>query len=240
MPKNSHFIFASVLLVSIATAANSQAVAPQAPPVNQVHMTATGATEVQQDVITITLRATKDGIDAAAVQAHLKSVVDTALQEGRIDAKVGQLSIRSGALGLYPRYGKDSKIVGWQGTGDVILDGRDLIKISKLAGRIQGMNISNVQFGLSPEENNLAQSTAQSMAISNFKGKAESITRQFGFTGYTLRDIVVSTGDGSQPRPQFMAMQMRGVSGIASDAPVPVEAGRTAVNVAVSGTIQMH
>lgn len=237
--KNSSIIFVYAFLAVSVLDANSQTISPpsSAPSSNIVHLSATGATEVLQDVLTITLRVTKDGMDAATVQAHLKSVLDAALQEGRTDAKAGQLSVRSGAFGLNPRYGKDSKIVGWQGTADVIIGGRDLVKLSKLAGRIQGMNVASVQFGLSPEENSLAQSTAQSLAITNFKSKAESITRQFGFAGYTLRDIVVSAGDGNQPRPQFMAMQMRSVE---SDAPVPVEAGRAAVSVSVSGSIQMQ
>lgn len=234
--------FISALLLATVFDANSQATAPAAlaPPTNIVHLGATGVVEVQQDTLTVTLRATKDGVDAAAVQAHLKLVLDGALQEGRAVARAGQLSIRSGALGLNPRYGKDSKIVGWQGTADVVLEGRDLVNISQLSGRIQGMNIAALQFGLSEAERALAQAAAQSLAITSFKLKADSITRQFGLTSYTLRDIAVSAGDGNQPRAQMpmpMQMQMRSVE---SDAPVPLEAGRATLSVSVNGSIQMH
>jgi predicted secreted protein len=234
-------ITATLWALTSLTATAQTTTPPQASPSNQVQLSATGATEVQQDVLTITLRATKDGTDATAVQTYVKSVLDSALQEGRAEAEIDKLAIKTGNFGMQPRYGKDSKIVGWQGTGEVIISGRDLVKISKLAGRIQNMSISNAQFGLSSEEKHLAQSAAQILAINNFKTKAEQITSQFGFKEYTLREITISSEEGFHQRPQLMGMQVSSMARVnESDAPVPVEAGKATVSASVSGSINMN
>ncbi|HNW01472.1 MAG TPA: SIMPL domain-containing protein, partial [Burkholderiaceae bacterium] len=61
--------------------------------------------------------------------------------------------------------------------------------------------------------------------------------KDFGFTGYTLREVSVNANDqGFNPNPRVMAMQAKAMS---SDAPVPVEAGRTTVLVTVSGSVQL-
>jgi uncharacterized protein YggE len=58
------------------------------------------------------------------------------------------------------------------------------------------------------------------------------------FPAYTLREIAVNSNDqGGFPRPRMMAMEAKTA---ASDAPVPVEAGRSTVQVTVSGSIQMR
>ena len=63
------------------------------------------------------------------------------------------------------------------------------------------------------------------------------MARGFGFSAYTLREIAVNSNDqGGFPRPRMMAMEAKA----ASDAPVPVEAGRSTVQVTVSGSIQMR
>jgi uncharacterized protein YggE len=76
------------------------------------------------------------------------------------------------------------------------------------------------------------------VAIERFKAKASEIARGFGFTGYTLREITVTANDqGYVPRPRMMAMEAKSS---AVDAPLPVEAGRSTVQVTVSGSVQMR
>jgi predicted secreted protein len=144
--------------------------------------------------------------------------------------------VRTGNFSLYPRYGRDGKPIGWQGTAELILEGRDFARISSAAGKIQTLTVSHVSFGLSREQRTRVESDAQGIAIEHFKVRASDIARGFGFTGYTLREVNVSTSDqGYTPRPRMMAMEAKAVA----DAPVPVEAGKTAVLVTVSGSVQL-
>ena len=215
----------------------SQNLRPETPQ-NVVTLQASGSVEVQQDLLLISMNTTKDGTDAASVQLQLKTALDGALTEAKKAVLPGQLDVRTGAFNLYPRYGRDGKINGWQGSTELVLEGRDFARISATAGKIQGLTLGQVSFGLSREARARVEAEAQSMAIERFKTKAADIAKSFGFAGFTLREISVNANDqGNAPRPRMMAMEARASS--SADAPVPVEAGRSTVLVNVSGSVQL-
>lgn len=204
---------------------------------NVVQLSANGSVEVQQDVLSITMNTTRDGMDAALVQSQLKAAIDAALIESKKLAQPGQLDVRTGNFSLYPRYGRDGKPNGWQGSAELILEGRDFVRISTTAGKIQTLTVGQVGFGLSREQRAKVEGEAQSLAIEAFKTRAAAIARGFGFSGYTLREVNVNAQEpGFVPRPRMLAMESKVA---ASDAPLPVEAGKTAVVVVVSGSVQL-
>ncbi len=204
---------------------------------NVAQLSATGSVEVQQDLLTLSMSTTRDGADAAAVQLQLKQALDAALQLARQAASPGQMDVRTGNFSLYPRYGKDGKINGWQGSAELVLEGKDFPRITGTAGKIQTLSIANVGFALSREQRSRVEADAQAQAIERFKLKATEIARGFGFGGYTLREVSVAANDqGYTPRPRVMAMQAK--SEISDMAP-PVEAGKSTVLVTVSGSVQM-
>ena len=204
---------------------------------NVVQLSANGSVEVQQDLLSITLSTTRDGMDAALVQSQLKAAIDAALIEAKKQALPGQLDARTGNFSLYPRYGRDGKPNGWQGSAELILEGRDFVRISTAAGKIQTLTVGQVGFGLSREQRAKVEGAAQSLAIEAFKTRAAAIAGSFGFSGYTLREVNVNAQEpGFAPRPRMVAMESRVA---ASDAPMPVEAGKTAVVVVVSGSVQL-
>lgn len=207
------------------------------PPQNVIQLSAQGSVEVQQDLLSISMNTTRDGSDAAVVQNQLKTAIDAALAEARKAAQPGQLDVRSGNFSLYPRYGRDGKPLGWQGSAELILEGRDFARISGTAGKIQSLTVASVNFGLSREQRAKVESDAQALAIEQFKLRASDIARGFGFGSYSLREINVSANDqGFTPRPRVMAMEAKAA---AADMPVPVEAGKTLVMVTVAGSVQL-
>ncbi len=207
------------------------------PPQNIVQLSATATVEVQQDFLTLTMNTVRDGADANAVQSQLKAALDAALSIAKANASPGQLEVRTGNFGLYPRYGKDNKPIGWQGSAELILQGRDIARISTTAGKIQTLTLGNVGFGLSREQRAKVEGDAQTQAIARFKAKAADIARDFGFGGYTLREVSVNANDqGYTPGPRVMAMQSKA---LVADAPVPVEAGQSTLAVTVTGSVQL-
>lgn len=204
---------------------------------NVVQLSASASVEAGQDLLAITLNTTREGADAQAVQTQLKVALDAALAEARHSAQAGLMDVRTGNFSLYPRYGRDGKSVGWQGSAELVLEGRDFVRISSTAGKIQTLTLAQVGFSLSREQRAKVEGEAQGLAIERFKSRAGEIARGFGLSGYTLREVSVSAGDqGFSPRPRLLAMQSKAM---ASDAPVPVEAGTTAVVVTVSGSVQL-
>ncbi len=221
-------------LLAIGTAASAQMMPP---PQNVVQLSVNGSVEVQQDLLSITMNTSREGADPAAVQAQLKTALDAALTEARKAVLPGQLDVRTGNFSLYPRYGRDGKMTGWSGSAELVLEGRDIPRITQTAGRISTLTMGGVSFGLSREQRARVETEAQAIAIERFKAKAAELARGFGFGGFTLREVSINSNDQGMPRPRMMAMEAKSSM---ADSPVPVEAGKTSVVVTVSGTVQLR
>lgn len=221
------------------TSASAQQLNPEEP-ANVVNIAASGFLDVPQDWLSMTLTTTREGSDAAVVQHQLKQALDAALVVAKAAAASKQLEVRTGQLGLYPRYGSNGKINGWQGSTELILEGRDFVRISSTAGSIQTLTMGSMAFSLSREAQQKLESDVQALAIERFKARAGEVARGFGFSGYSLRELSISSADqgggAGYPRP----MAARANVAMSSDAPVPVEAGKSQVNVTVSGSIRLR
>ncbi len=232
----------ALLAGSGAFLAHAETVASREAAQNMAQLSANAAVEVPQDLLSIVMTTTLTGPDSNAVQTQLKQALDAALAQARLGASPGLQDVRTGQFSLYPRYGKDGKINGWQGSAELLLEGRDFARITASAGKIQTLTVGNVGFSLSREQRarteTEAQAQAQAQAIERFKARASEISRSFGFAGYALREVSVSANDQSYaPRPRAMAMQAKADM---AESAVPVEAGKSTVSVTVSGTIQMR
>ena len=207
-------------------------------PHNVVQLSSTGSVDVQQDLLVLTLSTTRDGKDAATVQSQLRQALDAATLEARRRVEPGQMDMRTGSFSLNPRYGQNNQISGWQGSVELVLEGRDFARITHTAARVTTMTIGNVAFDLSREQRAKVERDAQGQAIENFKAKAADLTQAFGFSGFTLREVAVNSNSYAPgPRPRMMAMEAKSAM---ADAPITVEAGKSTVTVNVSGSVQMR
>jgi predicted secreted protein len=235
------WLAASLWVACSAATAQVMSMPPMVPPqpANVVQLNASGFKEVQQDWLTMSLSTTRDGPDAVTVQNQLKVALDAALAVVRPMASPQQMEVRTGRFSLYPRYGSNGRINGWQGTTELVLEGRDFARISTAAGRIQTLTMGHVNFSLSREAQQALEAEVQAMAIERFKQQAGQVARGFGFSDYSLREVSISSADGGggPVRPRAMAMEAKAAM---SDAPVAVEAGTSTVNVTVSGSIQLR
>jgi predicted secreted protein len=231
----------TILLAGGALAASATLASGQTLPVpqNVLQLQASGTVEVQQDLLQMRLAATREGSDPAAVQAQLKTALDAALAEARKTAQPGQMDVRTGNFAIYPRNGRDGRISAWVGTAELLLEGRDFPRITQAAVRIQTMTLGGVSFGLSREQRAQVEGEAQAQAIERFKSRAGELAKAFGFAGYSLREVSVNSSEpGFAPRYRVATAMAAGPA--SAEAPVPVEPGKSAVTVTVSGSVQLH
>lgn len=224
------------MLFGLAAAAHA---AEPAPPSGVVNLSSSASVEVAKDLMSVTLAATRDGADAATVQAALKQALDAALTEARKAVRPQQLEVQTGNFSLFPRYNpKGTGISGWQGTAELIIEGRDMPAIGALVGRISTLTISRVGFGLSREQREKVEGEVTAQAISRYRARATEMAKQFGYSGYSLREVSVSGNEqqGMQPMPMLRAKAM---SSSSADESLPTEAGKAQVAVTVSGTVQL-
>lgn len=211
------------------------AVAADAPRDNLINLSSSATLEVPRDQITVVLSATREGGEAAAVQAALKQVLDQALAEARRAAAPGALEVQTGGFSLGPRYNRDGRINGWQGSAELIVEGTDMPRVAQLAGRLSQLSIASVSYGLSRELRERHEAEVTRRAIERFRARATDIAKAFGFTGYTLGEVSVRAGEAAMPMPR-VAMTMAKVAD-AEAAPLPVEAGKGSVTVTVTGSV---
>jgi len=232
--RTTRTILAGCALAAAALAAPAQVLPP---PQNVLQLQTSGTVEVQQDLLQMTLTISRDGSDPGAVQSQLRSVLEAALAEAKKTAQPQQMEVRTGNFSIYPRNNREGRISGWMGTAELILEGRDFTRISQAAGRVQGMTLGGVSFGLSREQRARVEGEAEAQAIERFKAKAADLAKAFGFGGYTLREVSVNSSEpGFAPRMRMMAADAK----VASSEAVPVEPGKAAVTVTVSGSVQLR
>ncbi|MEF7615955.1 SIMPL domain-containing protein [Aquincola sp. MAHUQ-54] len=222
-------------LAAAAATAGAQTVTI-APPQGVLNITANASVEVAKDLLAITFTATRDGADAATVQAALKQALDAALAEARKAARPQEVEVQTGNFSLYPRYAQKGGISGWQGTAELVVQGRDMNAIAQLSGRIQTMTIGRVSYGLSREAAEKVEGEVTAQAVKRFQARANELARQFGYGGASVREVQVSTNEPGMS-PIAPKMYMRAAA--ASDESLPVEAGKGTVTATVSGTVQM-
>ncbi len=234
-------------LVSTASAllATSLHVAAQTlpSPAGVLNLTTTATIEVPRDVLTVVYSVTREGADAQAVQGALKQALDAALVEARRIARADQVEVQTGNFALYPRYsnpgprGGTPAIAGWTGSAELTVQGKDIAAIAQLTGRVQTMTIARVGYTLSREARENVEAEAVAQAIARWRSKAQQMSQQFGYTGYTVREVNVATNEaGGGPVPVMMRAKV--MAAVAEEA-LPTEAGKGEVTASVSGSAQM-
>ena len=206
---------------------------------NQVlHLNALAQTEVAQDWLVITLSVQKEGVQAPAVQKQLNTILSAALAVATPMAKPGALEVKTGEMNVSPRYGRDGKTNGWVGSAQLVLQGRDVEQITTLAGRMPDLTVSQIDWRLSSEQKTAAEARIQAEAVAHFQSKAQSLTKQFGFAAYTLREVRVSVQEAGEGvvMPRMAMAQMDAPSPM----PVPAVAGKSRVVVNISGSIVLR
>jgi predicted secreted protein len=205
------------------------------PPAGVLNLDANASIDVPQDVVHITLAYEQQSDDPSSLADALNQRTEQALATARHQSNV---TAQTGALSIYPSTDRDGHISGWRGRSEVRLDSHDFAAASKLAGALSAqMQVSNVTFSLSPEARDAAQKKLSGEAIAAFRQKAANASAAFGFGGYTIREVSLSGGESSPPRPMMMARMA--ASSTAKVADVPIEAGDSTVTVNVNGSVQM-
>ena len=224
--------------------------AAQSPPATQnvVSLSTNATVEVTKDWLTVVFSTTREGPEATVVQAQLRAALDSALTEARKGARPGQLEVQTGAFSLFPRYqpptakssaaGQAGSIVGWQGSTELVVDGRDLPAIAQLTGRITTLNIARVSTGLSREARLKVEDDVTAQAIGRFRARAQAVSQEFGFAGYALREMQINADNAIQATPMLFARGLAAPSAMA-EAALPVEVGKATVTVTVTGSMQM-
>jgi predicted secreted protein len=191
--------------------------------------------EVSQDWLTVVARAQFEGKDPAAVQAQLNAIVQAAL--ARLQPLPDQIEVRSAQFGIYPRHDAQGRLTAWQGQADLVIEGRDFAQVGQLAAGLARMTVTQASFSLSRQARQQLEAQVQSQAVQSFRQRAQALARDFGFSGYSLRQVSVSSVERPEP---VMQPRMLMAEAAAAPASLALAAGKEDVRITVSGSIVLR
>ena len=236
-------LLSAVVAVAGLIAVESAWAQPMSPPAGVLNLQTTATIEVPRDVLSVVFSVTREGNDAQAVQSALKQALDAALAEARRMARPDQVEVQTGNFSLHPRYSQPGPrggtvvITGWTGSAELTVQGKDIAAIAQLTGRVQTMTIARVGYTLSREMREKVETEAVAQAIARWRAKAQQMSQQFGYGGYTVREVNVST---NEPGPGPVPVMMRAkVMAAGAEEALPTESGKGEVTATVSGSAQM-
>ncbi len=229
-------VSACALSASLSTLAVAQPMVPKEPE-GVLTLNSSATVQVPNDWISVQFSTTREGADAAAVQADLKAALGSALSQARMVEKGdGHVEVQGGGFSLQPRLTVKGLVNGWTGTTSLWVQGRDMGTIAELAGRVQTMTVANLEYSVSREAREKVEGEVAAQAIARFRARAADYARAFGYTTFTVRETNVSV-DGGQPVPRPFRMKAAMASSV-GDA-LPVEAGSGSVTANVNGSVQL-
>ena len=229
-------VSACALSASLSTLAVAQPAVPREPE-GVLTLNSSATVQVPNDWISVQFSTTREGADAAAVQADLKAALGAALSQARMVEKGdGHVEVQGGGFSLQPRLNAKGLVNGWMGTTSLWVQGRDMGTIAELAGRVQTMTVANLEYSVSREAREKVEGEVAAQAIARFRARAADYARAFGYTTFTVRETNVSV-DGGQPVPRPFRMKAAMASSV-GDA-LPVEAGSGSVTANVNGSVQL-
>ena len=225
-------------LPMIATAQGTVVQTVQRDPEGVVSLNTSATVQVPNDWITVQFSTTKEGTDAATVQAALKDALGTALAQSRQVAKPdGHVEVQGGGFSLQPRFNAKGIVNGWSGTTSLTVQGRDMQTIAELAGRVQAMTVGSLDYSVSREAREKVEGDVAAQAIARFRAKAADYAKAFGYSSFVMREANVNF-DSGLPSPRPFLMKARSMA-VTDSAPLPTEAGSGTVTANVNGSVQL-
>lgn len=198
-----------------------------------LRMEATARVQVANDEMVAVLAAERVGPTVGVLNDAVMTALNDAIKEAKA---IPRINVRLGSFSTNPNW-ETSKQTGWNVRGEVVLTSSDMKALAILVGKLgQTLRVEGVSFRLSDKSREAEERLLVTKAAANFKEKADTATKAFGFSSYSVRELQLSQS-GAQPvmRPMMASMVMK--SGAAS---MPSEGGESDVAVTVSGLVSLN
>jgi len=206
-------------------------------PEGVVSLNSSATLQVPNDWIVVQFSTTREGTEAAAVQAALKEALAAALGQARQVARPdGHVEVQGGGFSLQPRFNNKGVINGWTGTTSLTVQGRDMQTIAELAGRVQSMTVGSLDYSVSREAREKVEGEVAAQAIARFRARAADYAKAFGYGSFVVREVNINFDNG-QPPPRPFRAKAAMVSSMGEA--LPVEAGSGNVTANVNGSVQL-
>jgi len=205
---------------------------------NQVDLSAQAEREVPNDVADAVLFAEVSDASAASAAAEVTRIANDALHVAQTNPAVRASSAGYSTTPVYTSSTSSTPahIAAWRARAELRLQSREFAAMSDLIGKLQStMQLSHVNFGVSPAARQQAENELITQAIGAFKARAELVREAIGGKTVRIRHMSVGTSGPVSPRPMFAAAR----ASVSQPVQPEFEAGVSQVQVNVTGTVEI-
>lgn len=201
---------------------------------DRVNFSVSANEEVKNDTVTAVLYAQREGSDSSSLAETVNKDITWAIEMAR---KVPAIKVQSKDYQTFPLYSKQT-LTGWRVRQSISLETRDTKALSELLGQLQQrIAIQSISYSISPERRQEVEKQLISEALSQFKERADMVTKQLNRPDYRIVNLDINTGNGSPVYPMARGAMMMDEK--ASVSPPTLETGTNMLTVTVNGTIEL-
>jgi predicted secreted protein len=199
---------------------------------NQVHVQAQVEREVPNDEMQSLLVSEHQGKKANSLSARVNEDIKWALVLAK---KNKDIEVSTRAYQTYPIY-KDSDVVGWRVSQEILLKSQNMAELSEVIGELQEkLQVRQMQFSASKQTRDQIENDLIEEAMQAFERRVKIIKKHMDGKDYRIVNLHINSNG---QRPQLMhAQRMRSESMALVSAPT-VEAGTSKITATVSGSVQ--
>ena len=200
---------------------------------NLVNLYSTAQSKIDNDVLLVTMISAADAATAKEAAAIVNQQMKWAHS---VISEAENLKKQTVNYQTRPRY-QNNVIVGWSVSHQLQLESQEIEELSSLVGRLQErLQVSTMQFRVSPERKKLFTNDLIIEALEAFKAKATLIASQIGSEEFRI--VTINISENAPPIPRQRGFAMEAMPMTASDSP-QAEAGESDLSVRIDGTIQL-
>ncbi len=199
---------------------------------NQVHVQAQVERDIANDEMQTLLVSEHQGKNASNLSRKVNQDVEWAVSKAKRNKGI---DVSTRAYQTYPIY-KDSDVVGWRVSQEILLKSQDMAKLSELIGELQEkLQVRQMQFSASKQSRDQIEDELIEEAMEAFKRRAAIIKNHMEGKDYRIVNLHISSN--GHRAPMMHAQRNRMATMEMASAP-KVEAGTSKLGVMVSGSIQ--
>lgn len=199
---------------------------------DRIMFSVSAQTEVHQDKLLAILFAQEEGRDAARLADGVNQRIVLAL-----DLAKNEPGIKTRTLGYssYPYY-KNQRVDGWVVSQSIEVQSDNPTQLGLLIGKLQSdLHVQSINYSVPPEVLTKITETLTEEALTNFRTRAERISKAWGRQGYRLVQMAIQ--DQAPPAQPLTYAMNRSVNFGAT--PPSLEPGSQVVSVTLTGTIEL-
>jgi len=207
--------------------------ADEQPRYNLVRLQSQASEQVGNDTMQVTLHASGEERDPADLASRINADMGWALDLARRNEAI---KVSTGNYRTW-QVRQDNRPKGWRAEQELLLESRDTLALSKLAGQLQEkLQISAMNFSVSAETRTSVENRLIEQALQSFRARALIIGDKLQANAYRIVELNIGTF-AQQPPVVYRAPMA--TAALEAAAPVAAAGGESEIQVTVSGSIEL-